>query len=95
MDKAFKACATLRKANAKKHSKINEDLEDEFIKNKNNIPMDVDTAMHMLINLSNGKKNKTVPTLNIEEGLQFQMWLMCYVSNVATMATMLKHVPRQ
>ena len=71
MAKAFKACATLCKANAKKCLKINKDLEDEFIKQKNNCPKEVDAAMHMLVNLSDGKKNKTVPTPNIERGLQF------------------------
>ena len=71
MSKAFKGHATLCKANFKKCSKINEDLEDEFVKQKINCPKDTDAAMHMLVNLSNGKKSKTVPTPNIEGGLQF------------------------
>ena len=71
MAKAFKGCATFCKANVGKHLKIDENLEDEFDKNKNNYPKDADAAMHVLVNLSDGKKNKTVPTPNIEGGLQF------------------------
>ena len=69
--KAFKVCATLHNANVEKCMKITKDLEDQIVKNKNNCPKDVDAAMCMLANTSDGKKSKTASAPNIEGGLQF------------------------
>ena len=54
-----------------KCAKITKDLEDEFVKNKNNCPKDVDAVMCMLGNLSNGNKKTISAASNIEGGLQF------------------------